>query len=656
MSLPGAPRVTRGDEQPASGWTIAADVAALALLAVSAQVALNGGFVVHLPGIRISAQSPWRSFALGVALLAVRHYLVRRPSLLDQSVKLLHAIARLIRRLPDDRRLLGTDHPIRPQRTRHAVLILVGVAILFSVFTVVMTYPQVRHLGTSVSLDVGDALLSTWRLSWVAHQLPRDPWHLFDANIFYPTRHTLAFSDAILVPALTAAPLLWAGVPPLVAYNLTFLSAFVLSGVGMFVLVRSLTGRTGAALVAGFVFAFLPFRFMHYAHLELQMTQWMPLCLWAVHRTAQHGRRRDGLLAGLFLALQTLSCMYYGIFFVTFLVPLVGVLLVAGGRARLRQSMPAFAMGAALTALLVAPVVVPYLQARSNVGDRPLDEIKFYSATPMNYLAAHSQNAVFGKRTAQWGQQERELFQGAIVPLVALVGLWPPLSAARVGYGLAMLLAFDASLGLNGLTYPWLHAFVLPYKGLRVPARMAILVGLSLAVLVGYGVARLTARRGAWTTGAISLAIGLLVFVEYLAPPALGVVRTSLPPLYDQLRSDPSSVLLELPLKTPDIYLEPVYMYFSIFHWHRLVNGYSGFSPPSYSQLIRLMATFPDKPSIEELRRRDVRFVMVHGALFEEPDAYAHTIARLEQNRDFALVKADPWEGNEIRLYRLLPP
>ena len=110
------------------------------------------------------------------------------------------------------------------------------------------------------------------------------------------------------------------------------LSGFALSGVAMFVLVRSLTRHVGAALFAGFVFAFLPYRFMHYAHLELQMSQWMPLCLWAFHRTMANGRLRDGLLTGLFLALQTLSSLYYGIFFASFLVPVGAAALIGAAR------------------------------------------------------------------------------------------------------------------------------------------------------------------------------------------------------------------------------------------------------------------------------------------------------------------------------------
>ena len=230
-----------------------------------------------------------------------------------------------------------------------------------------MTYPQVRHLDTGVSPDIGDPLFSTWRISWVAHQIVRDPLHLFDGNIFHPTRYTLAFSDAALVPALTVVPLIWLGVPQLVAYNLLLLSGFALSGIGMFVLVRSLTGQIGAALVAGFVFAFLPYRYMHYAHLELQMAQWMPLCLWAFHRTLKSGRLRDGILTGLFFALQTLSSIYYGLFFATFMVPFAGVLLIAAGRDRAIGAIRPLLAGAALAGVLVAPLALP-IYRREAIG------------------------------------------------------------------------------------------------------------------------------------------------------------------------------------------------------------------------------------------------------------------------------------------------
>ena len=173
-----------------------------------------------------------------------------------------------------------------------------------------------------------------------------------------------------------AAPFLWLGVPTLVVYNVMLLSGFALSGAGMFLLVRSLTGSVGAALLAGFVFAFLPFRDMHYAHLELQITQWMPLCVWALHRTVTRGTIRDGLLTGLFLALQCLSSWYYGIFLATFLVPVGAILLIGEGVSRAPASIRAFAAGGLLAAVLIVPMAVPYLAAREHVGAQAKQEIR----------------------------------------------------------------------------------------------------------------------------------------------------------------------------------------------------------------------------------------------------------------------------------------
>jgi hypothetical protein len=638
-------------------WARLADAAALLLIIIGAASIVHGGFVVRVLSVRVASfRYGDRILFWAAALLIVRHLLVWRPTLPEWISTSIWRMARAAGGLRDDRELLGTGGHAEHQTGRgwRRAQTVVGVTLLFAALTAAMTYPQVTFLATGVSPDTGDPLLSTWRLSWIAHQIVRDPLHLFDANIFYPARHTLAFSDAMLAPALTVAPLIWLGVPQLVAYNLLFLSGFALSGVGMFVLVRSLTGNIGAALVAGFVFAFLPFRYMHYAHLELQMAQWMPLCLWALHRTIDTGRLRDGLLTGLFFALQALSSLYYAIFLATFLVPLTAVLLMAQ-RGRLARSIRPLAAGALLAGVLVAPITIPYFAARESVGERPRFEIEFYSATPQDYMSAHPRNAMYGEITARLRHQERELFMGVFVPLIALVALWPPLSAARIGYLLAMLLAFEASLGYNGFLYGWLHAYVLPYKGLRVPARMAMLVGFALSVLVGYGVARLTSRRPPRTAAAIALVLGLLVFIEYRPNLTFEHVWPSAPPVYERLRSEPPSVLLELPLKSPDVYLEPVYMYFSTFHWHKLVNGYSGFSPPSYAQLLNLIATFPDDASIDELRRRDVNFVIVHGALFDRPGEYAQTVSAMDRRNDFQLIGTYPWRGKDTRIYRLLP-
>jgi hypothetical protein len=631
-------------------WVRAADAAAIVLFALGAYVAWDGGFVARAGDLRLALRSEWRLFAWGAGLVLLRHYFVRRRPLWE---RLRHGI-RVFAPRPEES--WPVDHVGIARSNRGRVPIYVaGVVLVFSALTVLMTYPQVRALDRAVTPDYGDPLFSTWRLAWFAHQLPRDPLHLFDANIFHPERFTLAYSDAMLVPSAMVAPLVWLGVPQLLAYNLLLLSAFAMSGVAMFVLVRSLTRHTGASLVAGFIFAFLPYRFMHYAHLELQMAQWMPLGLWGLHRVFERGRVRDGLLTGLFIALQTLSSIYYGIFFATFLVPVGAVLWFGVPPDARRRSLKPLAIAVVTAGVLVAPLAAPYLAARRAVGERPVSEIEFYSATPQNYLAAHSRNALLGEVTSKWGSQERELFQGIVVPALAVAALWPPLSTARLAYGAGLAVAFDLSLGFNGVLYPWLHAYALPYRGLRVPARMAILVGFSLAVLAGFAVARLSRRVAVRWVPAVVAAALVLVFIEYRSNLILKEVWRTPPPVYDALPESPRTVVLELPLIRPDISLEPYYMYFSTFRWRNLINGYSGFQPDSYAALVEMMATFPDEASIAELRRRDIEYVIVHGAFYTALD-YSRIVRRLDASRHFELVRPFRWEGRETRLYRVVSP
>ena len=95
-------------------------------------------------------------------------------------------------------------------------------ALLYAALATVMTYPQALHLNDTVH-DDGDPLLNAWAIAWVAHQLPAAPAHLFDANIFYPERRALAFSETLLLPSIVAAPLRWVGLGPLFVYNIVFL-------------------------------------------------------------------------------------------------------------------------------------------------------------------------------------------------------------------------------------------------------------------------------------------------------------------------------------------------------------------------------------------------------------------------------------------------
>lgn len=519
-------------------------------------------------------------------------------------------------------------------------------ALLFTILALAATWPQViQPAGIPAHRD---SWFNMWRIAWIAHQVPRDPTRLFDANIHYPERRTLAYSDAILVPALIGAPLSWAGAPTPYVHTFLVLASFVFAGVGAWALMRALTGSTLAGIAAGLIFAFTPYRFDHYMHLELLWTGWMPLTLLAVHRAVERGSVAAGAGAGLLFAAQAMSSIYYGVFFGTVLVPLVAVLVIGRPRPALARAAVSLACASILAAALLIPYLAPYWEARAGVGERSREEALMYSAGPVHYVASVPESFLYGSLTAPLGRAEKRLFPGAIALLLAAAALWPPIARQRAAYALALLVAVDLSLGPRGLTYDWVRAYVPAYRALRAPARAGEIALLMIAVLAGFGWARLeeALRRRAMPRAQLAglFAGGLAaIAVEYAAAP-LALVRapTRPAPVYAWLASQRYGVVAEFPM--PDEHSlpghDPEFAYQSTFHWRPLVNGYSGNVPPSYVDLLRAMRSFPGDRAIERLRAADVRYIVVHERLFG-PAAYKTVTAGLDLRSD--LVRHGPF-------------
>jgi hypothetical protein len=528
---------------------------------------------------------------------------------------------------------------------RRAILAGLGIGLAIAV----LLNEQIRHLDSVP--DLGDPLFSMWRIGWVNHQLVSDPRHLFDANIFYPERLTLTFSDPIILPALTAGPLLAGGLHPIVVYNLILISGFWFSGIAVYLLVDRLTGSSQAAFVAGLTYACSAYRFDHFSHLELQMTQWMPLALLALHMFLATRQWPYAIAAALAAVAQLYSSMYYAVFFVVY-AAVISVALWIVHRPPLKLLVP-LAISAAIATLLALPLERAFTAAQPVKGERPLYEIALYSAVPSDYLRATSSSVAWRNRLRP-PMTERALFPGAAPVALAAVGIAPPFGALPLVYATGLALSFDGSLGLNGVSYPYLRRWLSPFRNLRSPARFGALVGLTLSILAGFGARRvLTWRRSA--TYQTFVFAGLVVIVMIDAWPALKLrpLWKEPPRIYAAMKDLPHAVLAELPIREDETLNTP-YMYFSLSHWAPMVNGYSGYVPASYKQLRSEMARFPNDEGIDALRRRGVTHVTVNCGL--DYPGCDELMAAMKTARRLRLIANATWLGQPVQLYELLAP
>ena len=525
----------------------------------------------------------------------------------------------------------------------------VAIAGGFACLAIATTWPLVLGLGTHLPSDLGDPVLTAWTLAWDASRASHGLVGLWDAPNFFPYRHTLAYSDHLLGIALFTAPLQALTHNPVLVYNLAFLASVMLSGIGMYVLARSLTDRRDAALVAGVIYACLPFRASHLAHLQWLMVGWLPLGLWALHRYFRGGAWRHLAGAVACFLLQAMTAMY----FVYFALVPFGVVALAGlaeRRVPLRRLALHLLPLLVVAAAALAPTARAYYVAREESGlRREVEDIAAQSADVADYFQPAPRLRIWGPLASASG--EHHLFPGSIAILLGVTGAIARRRSAGVATyltitGLAFVLslgpapaAWGQSLHVPG-PYSWLLAIVPGLDGLRAVARLGLIVALALAVLSAFGAAwllgRLNGRAGACVASLLVAGVIAEGWAVPIPTPAFAASTTDVErEAYEYLRRSPPGGVLELPASVRAVQRESRYQYLTLLHGHPTVNGQSGHVPPLFNFLAGAQSPLNEAAQLGDalaaLRAVGVRYLVLHHDAFDEPslsDAWRAALAK----------------------------
>jgi hypothetical protein len=521
--------------------------------------------------------------------------------------------------------------------------------VLFAALAVAHTWPLATTPAGLSRNDNADAVLNEWTIAWVAHQFPRDPLHLFDANIFYPDRNTLAYSEHLFVPAMLGAPLLELGASPVLTYNLLLLAGLTLTGWSLSLVIWRWTGDWTAAVVSGVVVAFNAHTLTRLAHLQAQHAEFLPLALFAFDRLLAAPSLGVAVLLAAWVVLQGLSSFYLLVFTL--------VALAVGGAVRPkdwwgpsgRALVPRLLFAGVLAGVLLLPFLLPY--ERLGIV-RPLDEVARFSATWRNYLSTPAR-VHYSTWSASWFGGSAALFPGLSALLLAAIALTTGVAVSdrrarmAVAFGIVGLaLSFGPTLPGYAMLY---HTIPL-LQGIRNAARFGYLVILAVAILAGFGLAAIRRRgQGTWWLGVVTVSAFLAVNIDGLAAP-IGYVRPDpISPLYDRLRSTPDAIVVEFPFYSLDrIFFNATYMLNSTRHWRPMLNGYSGLVPASYEAHYHDLRGFPDGASIAALRGLGVTHTFVHEQELAARNGAA-AVNALRESPDLRLIDRD----GTVSLYQL---
>lgn len=493
---------------------------------------------------------------------------------------------------------------------------------IYVVVAIVATWPLAWRPRSLLGAPqgAGDPYLNLFTLGWDLRQLFAAPgsWvdgAVFDAPIFHPARQALAFTDHLLLQALLVSPVYAVWRDPVLCYNVLFIGSLAASAWAMWWYLRQVIDDRLGPLIGGLVWGFCAYRFSHVLHLQLQALYFLPLAFGALHRIVARRRWQDGAWLGLWFGLTAVSSVYYAVIGLVALAVGGLVLVAAAGRVSLGRLVPPLVVGGVLSAVLVTPVLLPYLQVQQREGFvRTMDEASRHAATPVSFV---SEPPWRPWPLAPTGRTEEDgLSPGWSASVLALMALSALGKTRRQPllwtWGAVALVGAVLALGPDGIrsVYAFAHRWVFGFQAVRAPARFGVLIAFGIAGAAAFAVAwwRRDVRWRAAHVVVLLLAGGVAVEalawrIPYVAAPALA------DPVSVWLRdADGSGPVAFLPLPA-DRAATPL-MLGTLVHGRPIVNGYSGQRPSFAGAVEGALATFPSADAIWTLHDLGVRFVV----------------------------------------------
>jgi hypothetical protein len=490
-----------------------------------------------------------------------------------------------------------------------------------------------RLLGTAIFTP--DAILNSGILEWGYRSLWSPRYHVFEWTAGFPLHDSLAATENLIGWQIFYTPLrLLAG--PVASYNILIVISFVLSGLGAALFARRFGADRWGAVLAGFVFAFVPFHLNHVIHIQTMAVCYCPFALYFLDRFLSEATVKNAIGLAAASLMTALSGVYFGLF-LSLVVPLYAVLCWVLGRYRFHARTVEGLLGIGLAcAVLLLPVVTPYVRFGSEHGYRH----------PQSTLFTLSLEALAPFKVPRWLAFWSPLRRDSLTPafpgaVASLLALWfflkqNPDRETRQAKTLLILLVFACYVLSLGPVVK-LHAYVpaglpkwVPVPGkiflllsaIRWPMRVLFFSFLFGAILAGLGFSRLTRRFTPRLRLAAALLTILLLFFEYRPNRSYTAKSVNLPPplslsdAYPFLAAEADrGGVIELPDAAPDGYRVHYlvrYAYASAGHLRRVVGFHGAVYPGILDNLLAAAERLPSEPSRRFLAAWGVTRLVVH--------------------------------------------
>lgn len=549
---------------------------------------------------------------------------------------------------------------------RTSWLVLAG----YTLFTLFFTWPLITKLGSAIYGGPGDLTggIATLR-EYTEGVFPFAPGRFDDFGA--PEGLIVAWPLNIATFTSTLPMYMLSLVfGPYFALNMLVLTGHIVTAQATYLFARKLTGNTGAAIIAGFAFAFFPFFVIKSRGHDYFIHGWVfVLVLWRMWELAENRTRRNGLLAGGAIVVCVAWNPYFLLIGGVLAATLVVAELIRSWRDReLRSSIVALAWAAVpVGAYMFVVAVTTAVADVPGTREHPIEALTIYAARAHEYVVPHLDHTFFGGLTEEWlnarlhgsNYAEATLYLGLSVLLLAVAGVFAafrgkikvPRTRTSVVVLIAVgLVAFVSSapptvtlplIGLDVHTPSYFIYKIVP--AWRVYSRFVIVVMLAATLLAAYGIAWLSNRRSRFASVAVLVAIGALVMADlWQEDGSTSVTTVGYDPIYETLKEQPYGIVAEYPME-PYGYGDYSAEFYQDRHGMPILNGFGENTPEEWRAMT--LARLDDPAVASRLAALGVKYVVdTHVPInlgVQKPGRPGKRFVKLEETPYATLYRVD---------------
>lgn len=523
-------------------------------------------------------------------------------------------------------------------------------ACLVGIFlTAIFNCSFVLNITKPVGLSYVDASHVYFILNHLVKTLPSGNWkEVSTLPMLYGTPNSLFFTDHHLFLGIIILPLYLLTKNIIVSTNLLMLATVFFSFISMYILAFYFTKKTLPSILAAVIYVFNPYVTNWVPNYILLFSiQWIPLIILFFEKSIKSPSNKNTFLFFLFLVLQLLaSSLYYSAFLTVILPVYIGIRLWQEKKPPLKLVNLGTIIGLSLFVFVSSLDAYPYLQVFSKepINRSFLKTEFYYSAWISNWFFTSPGNLLYGdlrERVTKkavflfpYRSYEQSLFWGVIPFIIFLISfkvikkssyrkLWSCLLAILI---FSFLLSFGPKIHITDkLVFPGPYSLIYKvnplFAYLRVPARFALFVFFSLAIITAMTLEKVYQKEKPQKACLLATALIVLILLEYWNRPLkFAQITPQTKKFYAILNNQKDiQMILDLPIAKDAYYL----FWAATLHSKKLFNGYSSFLPEEYDRKAVLISIdFPTAAKLALLKKWKVDGIVLHRNEFNKQEEF----------------------------------